>query len=220
MGAHETAIQLCALPSSLPLSGGMHTAGEEGRPRQSVVHYFQQITKGPERMIFAPQRHTKVLKEIYKQSQLVRLFASPKEFPKALSDYSVLKLRGKPDWQASHIQVQEVGRDFTTIVRHHLANALKKDTKSIVADLPLADSLCPAAVEVLERLGFFFAGVIPEKDDGDVLRLQYVHDENFDRNNIVLVSGFAKGLYNYILDDWNRAGSMNTRVRVPASGNV
>lgn len=218
-GAKETGIQLSYLPATLPLqqSGGIQAVGEEGRQRQSIVLFYQPITQAPERMIFAPQRHTKVIQEIYKQNQLIRHFAYPKEHPKALADYSELELRGKPDWQESHIRVHEVGRDFTTIIRHHLVSALKKDIKSVIADLPLSDALCPAAVEVLERMGFFFAGILPEMSNGDVLRLQYVHDDAFDRSRLVLVSNFAKGLYSYILDDWTRAGSMNSHVRPVAT---
>ncbi len=218
VNARETGLQLYSLPASLPLhqAAGIRTVGEEGRQRQSIVLFYQPLSPSPERLVFAPQRHRKIMEEIYNQSHLVRHFASPKEHPKALADYSELELRGKPDWQESHIRVYEVGRDFTTIVRHHLITALKKDVKSVIADLPLSNALCPAAVEVLERMGFFFAGIIPEVLDGDMLRLQYVHDGAFDRNNIMLVSDFAKALYSYILNDWTRAGSMNTRVRTSA----
>ncbi len=218
VGARETCIQLSSLPGTLPLqqASGIRPVGEEGRMRQSTILYYMSLAQSPERLVFVPQRHRKVIEEIYAENRLVRQFASPKDYPKALADYSELELRGKPDWQESHIRVHEVGRDFTTIIRHHLLTALKKDFKSIIADLPLSNALCPAASEVLERMGFFFAGIIPEKIDGDVLRLQFIHDGSFDRNNIILVSDFAKSLYSYILNDWTRAGSMNTRVRTAA----
>ena len=38
----------------------------------------------------------------------------------------------------------------------------------------MADSSCPEAVETMRTLGFFFAAVLPEYLEGDVLRLQRI----------------------------------------------
>ena len=176
VGARET-----CHPTQLPagyaaVAAGLRHARPRGEkkagPRQSTMWctiYMSACTKGPERLVFVPQRHTQGHRRKSTSGKPVWSASSlrPKNYPKALADYSVnSKLRGKPDWQESHIRVHEVGRDFTTIIRHHLAQRrLKKDFKSIIADLPLSDSRCaPQQSEVLERMGFFFAGIIPEKD--------------------------------------------------------
>ena len=47
-------------------------------------------------------------------------------------------------------------------------------------------------------LGFFFAGVIPEMPQGDVLRLQYLNNVNIDLDEIVTASEFGEELANYV----------------------
>jgi serine/threonine-protein kinase RsbW len=52
-------------------------------------------------------------------------------------------------------------------------------------------------------LGFFFAGMIPELDNGDFLRLQYLNNVKIDPSKTVVVSDFGKYLFDYI---WNGSG--------------
>jgi serine/threonine-protein kinase RsbW len=56
-----------------------------------------------------------------------------------------------------------------------------------------------AAADRLESLGFFFAGVVPEKDDRDVLRLQYLNRVTIDAQQIQVASDFGRELLDYVL---------------------
>ena len=58
----------------------------------------------------------------------------------------------------------------------------------------------------LEDLGFFFSGVIPEMKRGDVLRMQYLNNVDFDENEIVTASDFGKELADYVVKEYRRIG--------------
>jgi len=51
----------------------------------------------------------------------------------------------------------------------------------------------------MEMLGFFFAGIIPEIFDGDVLRLQYLNNVDIDFEEVQIASDFGKELFAYVI---------------------
>jgi len=48
--------------------------------------------------------------------------------------------------------------------------------------------------------GFFYFSLIPEKQNGDVLRLQYLNKLETDPEEIVTASDFGEELANYVRD--------------------
>ena len=69
-----------------------------------------------------------------------------------------------------------------------------------------ADPAAMQFTERLEQLGFFFGGIIPEKDKGDVLRLQYLNNVAIDPSQIQVASDFGKELLAYVLQAQAAAG--------------
>jgi len=57
----------------------------------------------------------------------------------------------------------------------------------------------------MEALGFFFAGIVPEFDNGDFMRLQYLNNVKIDPSKTVIVSDFGKYLFEYILKGYEGA---------------
>jgi len=55
-----------------------------------------------------------------------------------------------------------------------------------------------------EMPGFFFAGIIPERNNGDVLRLEYLNNVKTDPGKIVVASDFGKYLFDYIRREYER----------------
>ena len=49
-----------------------------------------------------------------------------------------------------------------------------------------------------EKLGFFFAGILPESRMGDVLILQYLNNVEFDYDKMHILTDLAKELSAYI----------------------
>jgi hypothetical protein len=62
----------------------------------------------------------------------------------------------------------------------------------------LADPLTWHLTGEFEKMGFFFAGVLPQSQVGDALVLQYLNNVAFDYNKLVLYSDFTKEIMEYI----------------------
>ena len=60
-------------------------------------------------------------------------------------------------------------------------------------DLPLSDPGAGQLCAKLEALGFFFAGIIPDIADDDVLRLQYLNEVEAEAESAQIASDFGKG---------------------------
>jgi len=67
--------------------------------------------------------------------------------------------------------------------------------------LRLDQPTTPAASESLRRIGFSFAGVLPEYRDGDILRLQWLADSVDEGAFTVLASDASRALQTYVLAD-------------------
>ena len=206
IGAHETGFLLCFIPESLFFKkieqGNQSDHPEHGR--QTALLYYLRITEEPSREVYLPDHHQQIIKDIYQENRLVRTACKIDASQINPVDISAVDVRVRANWGQAIIQVKQVGQDLQKIVRHHLMQLVQSNIVAIYADLSLCDPNTPAAVNELEKLGFFFSGIVPELYNGDILRLQYLNYADFDPDAIVLVSDFAKQLYNYVLTEKNR----------------
>jgi serine/threonine-protein kinase RsbW len=95
--------------------------------------------------------------------------------------------------------IKQYGTDLEELVKFRLHELCLRRIDCIYIDLPLSHPATQKFCAHLEMLGFFFAGVIPEMRDGDVLRLQYLNTMDVDLDNIHIASDFGKELLDYVL---------------------
>jgi N-acetylglutamate synthase-like GNAT family acetyltransferase/anti-sigma regulatory factor (Ser/Thr protein kinase) len=99
--------------------------------------------------------------------------------------------------------VMTVQRFERHAVVHELRRLLAQHVDVVYADLDLTTGAASQeAIETLNELGFFYAGLILCGADGhDYLRLQRLNAENVELERIVCDSDFAQGLLRTVLDD-------------------
>lgn len=74
----------------------------------------------------------------------------------------------------------------------------EKKMEAIYLNLPMARR---EAAELAEH-GFLFSSVIPELDNGDVLKLQYLNNVQIDPAKIAVVSETARDLLDFIVQQY------------------
>ena len=97
--------------------------------------------------------------------------------------------------------MSRVAGDLGEHVDHLRAGAARRGALVAHVDLSLSDPATPAAVELLRARGFFFAGVLPEYRDGDVLRLQWLSAEVGYPERSVLSTDATRALEAFVLND-------------------
>ena len=111
---------------------------------------------------------------------------------------SQVDVRVQTDASRAFMLVAQYGADLEELVKFRLHELCLRRIDCIYIDLPLSHPATPKFCASMEMLGFFFAGVIPEMSEGDVLRLQYLNNVDVDLENIQVASDFGKELLDYV----------------------
>ncbi|WP_448204225.1 hypothetical protein [Azospirillum sp. sgz302134] len=170
MGARETGILLDYIPAKRAFTA----FDSPGAQRQTAVLFYIRLNREPARTVYAPLAHWGMVERIYRHAGLDRRIATARLGALAtLPETADVRLRLMPDFGAAMIRVAECGLNLVETVRLRLREAALARAEAVYLDLPLAEPATQMMAGRLEAMGFLFAGVFPESDQGDLLRLQY-----------------------------------------------
>jgi serine/threonine-protein kinase RsbW len=141
-------------------------------------------------VVHAPDHHAEVIRRIYAHGRFPRELRAVAA-PAALPASARIRVDVSPEWSEALLLVNEFGLDLVDRVERRLPELCRRHIDWIGLDLPLASPALPHVCGPLEALGFFFAGVIPELLDGDVLRLQYLNNLDPDLASAQIASDFG-----------------------------
>ncbi|HPZ10207.1 MAG TPA: ATP-binding protein [Candidatus Eremiobacteraeota bacterium] len=190
-------------------SGGIETGISVGysdsllkkKNRSGVIMYYIKVNEEPERIVYPPFEHTTIVKKIYNLGKFRRILK--KSMGRAalvnMSDHALVDVKVYSDSGYAVMHVSQYGTDLGDLVRFRLKELCQNNIDCIYIDLPLSDPATCTFCSSLEYLGFFFAGIIPEVYNGDILRLQYLNNVTIEKEKVLLLSDFGKELFNYIL---------------------
>jgi serine/threonine-protein kinase RsbW len=128
----------------------------------------------PERAVYLPGRYRERIEALYAEASLTRTVLQSNE--RLSDDASELEHTYDERRQILRVAATRAGSDLATRVEAEIREAVKGGALVSHVDLPLCDPAAPAATEALRTGGFYFAGLLPEYRDGDVLRLQWLAD--------------------------------------------
>jgi anti-sigma regulatory factor (Ser/Thr protein kinase) len=165
--------------------------------RRPVVLFYKWLNQEPIRDIFLPSHHAPVLERIYRNAKLRRNFISA-PVPD-IPPYSRVNVNIQTEAGRAFLKVLEYGQDLVEIVRLRLRELCLKRLECIYLDLPLTHPAVQHCCSSIEKLGFFFGGILPEVQDGDILRLQYMNNAELELVDVQLASNFSRELYEYVL---------------------
>ena len=193
-GGHLTGVDLGISPKTEEFKG---IAAEQPQ-RVTCLLYFHWLTPPVERTVHAPERHRKIIAEIYER------LGSPVQFAAGASPsgHGTLTVRMESNAARGMLRADAIGADTIHAVRHATRDLVERSGAAVVfVDLPLADPATPLVAESLEAEGFGFAGVAPHfSTRGDLLRLVYLV-EPLEREPIKTYDEPAARLVEYALAD-------------------
>jgi serine/threonine-protein kinase RsbW len=201
-GLREVSLLFGYLPSDMYF-GGRHNAGSKTK-RNSVMTFFHCIKPPTGKIIYVPKCHADIVTKIYSQFNYEpKISTNP---PMADDEVASLEV---------HTDKSEIGlariviKNYIPNIDHHvLANLnqlITDNYQAIWLDLPLSKPATALMVEQFQKLGFFFAGVIPHlfSPSGDILRLQYLNYEDVNLE-LDIYSDFGNELANYIIGEYHK----------------
>lgn len=201
VGARETGILFGYLPRSVTFK----KIDEEPVQRQAAVLMYNRLNREPDRVVYPPFHHRTVIGKIYGEGGFRRTVGDVSGDPGGTDKLTHVEVRASHDMGLAFLRLMQYGQDFQDCIRYHLRDLCLQRLDCIFLDLPLSDPATAPSSAAAEVLGFFFAGIVPELDGGDVLRLQYLNNVKIDPAKVVVVSDFGKELFDYVWKECERA---------------
>ncbi|BDZ67985.1 GNAT family N-acetyltransferase [Methanobacterium ferruginis] len=204
MGAKETGFVLAHSP---PTAIYKKMKTEEAKIRRTVALFYVLVAPDQEQTVFLPYKHQHMLRKIYKHTGLKRILKIADPDKVNLAPHSDIYSHFLPEMASAFLRVNQYGTDFMDELKLQTKDLKEKKVELIVLDLPLKDPNTAILCPLIEKMGFFFCGLMPEYLDGDALRLQYLNNVAFDPENVDVYSEFAKDIFNYIVQEWKTHSS-------------
>ncbi len=162
----DTGLMLANMPGDVSFED-METM--RGRRTSSLIRWLP-FGAPKKRDVYLPERYRDHVHSTYARAGLPRREgAAEPELPPVECQ---LEQRFDPRRQTLRVSVMRPGRDLVERVAQETLDAERLGGLVAHVDLLLSEPTTPVAIEALRTLGFFFAGVLPEYRDGDVLRMQ------------------------------------------------
>lgn len=191
---NDCGILLATSPSSWKFRG----IPEAGAQRISVVLGFKYIGAPEKLAIYAPPHHRAMIEKLYRYLGAVDHDYRVPEGAPVFGSSCELLTGVNPSESCAEIFVKRSGADAVSAVKKTLRQFCVQQIACINLFLSLEDPATHLLAAELEKLGFFFAGILPCARIGDSLILQYLNNVDIDYSKIVAYSDVAKELLAYI----------------------
>ncbi len=192
---HHCGILLATSPSSWKFRG----IPEAGAQRISVILYFKYLGTPEKRQLYPPARHRDMIASLYQNiggPEHAYLVPASDGVAAGTKTELLTGLNGMEG--CAEIFVRRYGEDARALVRKTLRQFCVQQVACINLFLSLEDPATASLAAEFEKLGFFFAGILPYSRIGEALILQYLNNVELDYRQIVVYSDSARALLAYI----------------------
>jgi serine/threonine-protein kinase RsbW len=197
LGFAEMGVQLA---DEAPTVVFKQMADAESKTRTATILNFLKTNEGPRRAVYAPPHHRAMIERLYAHGALRRDLKDDAVAPGSTpASGAQVRVDAFPAWSEASIRVTAYGADLPNLVRARLRELCLRRIDWICLDLPLSHPGARQFCAPLEALGFFFAGIIPDIADDDVLRLQYLNEVEAEVASAQIASDFGKELFAYVV---------------------
>jgi len=169
------------------------------KKRTATILNYLKTAEAARRTVYAPPHHRALIERVYRHGGFPREVRDSSAGEGSAGAHAAVRADAFPGWSEASIRVTAYGADLLDLVRARLRELCQQRVDWICVDLPLSHPDAGRLCVALETLGFFFAGVIPDLADDDVLRLQYLNEVEADVDSAQFASEFAKELFTYVV---------------------
>lgn len=194
-GINDCGILLATSPRTWKFKGIPGDATQ----RISVILAFKYMDKPRPITLYAPAQHREMIARLYKNLGASPDWGTASGGTAPLPDSGSEILTDVNDSEScAEIYVKRYARDTVREVRKQLRNFCLRQIACINLFLNLEDPATQTMTAEFEKLGFFFAGILPCGRIGDTLILQYLNNVDLAYEKIAAYSDMAKELLAYI----------------------
>jgi len=198
---HRFGLKDCALLLGfIPSTVKFREMSENLTQRGSLIVHFRYLEQPTAMNVYAPKHHSEMIGKLYGNIGLWPELTRPTNVWSPSQDgHSVISVKTIPTMNFARIEIGGYGNNVVDEVRSMLRDLCLKKTEVINLYLDLSDPATFHLTAKFEKLGFFFAGILPAATRrGDALILQYLNNVPIDYDRIHVASDTAKELISYV----------------------
>jgi anti-sigma regulatory factor (Ser/Thr protein kinase) len=182
-----------------PATWHFRAIANENPQRISMVLSFKHVMEPDLLTLYAPLHHREMIEGLYRNINAHHIFAVPEtQTPRFSEDESVIETGVLPSEGNADIVISRYGANVIRQVKSILHDLCLKQMATIELVLSLEDPATCFMASEFEKMGFFFAGILPGTRVGEALILQYLNNVAIDYERISVYSETAKGALAYI----------------------
>ena len=197
-GFKDCAVRLGLMPPNIEFKG------MTGKPPHKVsllvqFLYLQQMPAHAPK-VYAPDHHKDMIGSLYREMGIRPEIkkAAPAKTKRAAAT-SIVKIRQVASISYARMIIDRYGRNIAGELSDKVKEICRQKTEIINLFLNMSDPLTGAYAPQFEKLGFFFAGILPcGFRNGDALILQYLNNVPIDYDAIQVESAIAQKLLAYV----------------------
>ena len=191
---NDCGVYLAASPGTWVFRG----ISGESKQRLSVILSFKYLNPPQRLTVYPPAKHREMVEKLYKNIGAAHDYAVPDDQFSVTREKSSIRIDIYSSEECAEIWVEEPGNDLVKQVKTSLHDLCLKQLGAIYLYLSLEDPSTSSLASELEKLGFFFSGILPQTDIGDTLVLQYLNNLELDYSKIQVLTDTGKELIAYI----------------------
>ena len=198
---HRFGLKDCALLlSHIPTTISFHGIAESPEQKISVLVQFRYLNRPDTLTGFPPRHHRKMLMHLYQNLGVTPDWQQPAHNELSLpAQETLIKIAVKSPLNLAIIEIFQFGNDLLKRIEHEIKSLSQKRIDIVNLYLNLSNPFVYHYTSKLEKLGFFFAGILPGATQGrDALILQLLNQCPIDFDQIRLHAQPAKDLVRYI----------------------
>ncbi len=193
LGYKDCGFLLAHSPKTLSFKG----IADELSQRNSDVVGFKYLQKPEPKNIYLPEHHAEMILKLFANLETPVVTEEPSSgLPsnfQTVMNVSINSMRS-----LGEIRISQYGKDTIMLLRRELHRLRKEEVHVVEMFLSLTDPMTPVFVPEIEKLGFFFTGIMPETTGGDSMILQYLNGVQIEYEDLTIVSDIATELLKYI----------------------
>ena len=168
--------------------------------RISVALSFKYLIAPPTLTLYPPARHQPIISHLYQNigAPNHRFLAPDENIQQHLPAEAEILTDVIMTENCAEIHVLRYGDNVRHEVRKSLRELCLKNVAAIQLFLNLKDPITFFMTAEFEKMGFFFAGILPLTLVGDALILQYLNNVRIDYDKIVLYTDEARQIRKYV----------------------
>ena len=194
-GIQDCGILLATSPATWEFKGMESDTSQ----RMSVVLSFKYLGEPQPLTLYAPVQHRDMLERLYGHIGARHRFAEPgpgHAVPQPVA--SVMDTAVNMSESCADITISRYGNQAPRELRLLVRDLCLKQIATLNLFLSLEDPATFSMTAEFEKLGFFFAGVLPCGDIGDTLILQYLNNVPLDYGKLRIHTDMARDILAYI----------------------